>query len=324
MSDAYLGIDIAKRDFHATLLIGEIERRHVFPNNDKGFAQLDAWLINRKVDRVHACMEATGAYAEAVATHLVERGHLVSIVNPARIKGYAQSELSRTKTDAVDAGLIARFCRALKPDAWMAPAPEIRHLQGLVRRLESLTETRQQELNRAQAPGMVDPVAHSIAALVAHLSEQIDALQRQIREHIDRHPTLRQQRDLLASIPGIGHKTVASILGELPDINQFASAKQVAAYAGLSVAQHRSGTSIRGRARLSKRGNHQLRKALFFPAMVAMRCNPIIHAFALRLRAAGKREMVILGAAMRKLLHLVFGVLRSGKPFNANYDTILA
>ena len=129
---------------------------------------------------------------------------------------------------------------------------------------------------------------------------------------------------MLASIPGIGHKTVASILGELPDINQFASAKQVAAYAGLSVAQHRSGTSIRGRARLSKRGNHQLRKALFFPAMVAMRCNPIIHAFALRLRAAGKREMVILGAAMRKLLHLVFGVLRSGKPFNANYDTILA
>ena len=324
MSDAYLGIDIAKRDFHATLLIGEIERRHVFPNNDKGFAQLDAWLINRKVDRVHACMEATGAYAEAVATHLVERGHLVSIVNPARIKGYAQSELSRTKTDAVDAALIARFCRALKPDAWVPPAPEIRHLQGLVRRLESLTETRQQELNRAQAPGMVDPVAHSIAALVAHLSEQIDALQRQIREHIDRHPTLRQQRDLLASIPGIGHKTVASILGELPDINQFASAKQVAAYAGLSVAQHRSGTSIRGRARLSKRGNHQLRKALFFPAMVAMRCNPIIHAFALRLRAAGKREMVILGAAMRKLLHLVFGVLRSGKPFNANHDTALA
>src|SRR5438552_15176103 len=190
MSDAYHGIDIAKRDFHATLLIGEIERRHVFPNNDKGFAQLDAWLISRKVDRVHACMEATGAYAEAVATHLVERGNLVSNVNPARIKGYAQSQLSRTKTDAVDAGLIARFCRALKPDAWMAHAPEIRHLQGLVRRLESLNETRQQELNRAQAPGMFDPVAHSISSLVAHLSEQIDAMQHIIREHSDRHTTL--------------------------------------------------------------------------------------------------------------------------------------
>jgi transposase len=324
MPDGYLGIDVAKANVHAVLIVDEIERKHSFANNDKGFAQLDGWLAHRKVGHVHACMEATGAYAEALAAHLADRGHTVSVVNPARIKGYAQSELTRTKTDPVDAALIARFCKALRPTAWLPPAPEVRELQGLVRRLESLTQTRQQERNRAQMPGVVAPVADSIAALITHLDQQIAALESQIRSHIDRHPKLRQQRDLLESIPGIGAKTTASLLGELPDLTRFTSVKQVAAYAGLSVQQHLSGSSIHGKPRLSKRGNAKLRKALFYPAMVAIRFNPLIREFAQRLRAAGKREKAILGAAMRKLLHIVYGVLRTGRPFNPQRQPITA
>jgi transposase len=321
---AYLGIDIAKANFHAVLLVDDVARKHSFPNSARGFAQLDHWLAHRAVTHVHACMEATGAYAEALAAHLSDAGHVVSIVNPARVKGYAQSEGARSKTDAVDAALIARFCKALRPPAWLPPAPELRVLQGLVRRLESLQQTRLQEHNRAQTPGVVPAVADSIAALIAHLDQQIADLELQIRSFIDQHPGLRDQHALLVSIPGVGAKTAAHLLGELPDVTRFASAKAVAAYAGLSVAHYTSGTSVARKPHLSKRGNAKLRTALFYPAMVAVRYNPILRSFAARLRAAGKRKMQILGAAMRKLLHIVYGVLKSRTPFNPNHITLPA
>jgi transposase len=318
--DAILGIDIAKESFHAALLEHDAGRSKSFPNNAKGFAQLHAWLRNRKVERVHACLEATGAYGEALAIELCDRGHVVSIVNPARVKGFAQSELVRNKTDAVDAGVIARFCKALSPEPWVAPAPEIRALQSLTRRLASLIDARRQELNRAGVPGIVPLVADSISAHVAHLDEQISALEAQIHDHIDQFPSLRQQRELLLTIPGIGEKTAARLLGELPNVEQFANAKQVSAFAGLAPQLRRSGSSVNGKTRLSKKGNAQLRKALYFPAIVALTYNPIMVRFAGRLKAAGKTNMAILGAVMRKLLHIAYGILKSGKPFDPNYQ----
>src|SRR5579863_1432275 len=204
MPDAILGIDIAKANFHAVLLHDGGEHSRSFPNNAKGFTQVVHWLHNRKVRHVHACLESTGAYGDALAIALHEAGHVVSIVNPARVKGFAQSELARNKTDALDAGVIARFCKALVPPSWTPPSPEIRALQALTRRLSSLIDARAQELTRAETPGMVGPVAASIRAHIEHLNGQIHALQTQISDHIDQHPSLREQRDLLASIPGLG------------------------------------------------------------------------------------------------------------------------
>lgn len=316
MQHAFLGIDIAKDNFHVVVIDGDVERSNSFPNNAKGLAQLDKWLRNRKLTQVHACLEATGSYGEAVATHLHDGGHRVSIVNPARIKGFAQSELVRNKTDGVDAGVIARFCKAHSPEPWTPPAPEIRALQSLTRRLSSLIEARQQEVNRVQVPGTVDAVVVSIQAHVEHLDAQIIALEQQIRDHIDRHPLLRERHDLLTSIPGIASKTAVRILGELPGVEQFASAKQVSAFAGLSPQQHQSGKSVRGKTRLSKKGNPRLRSALYFPAVSAIKHNPLIKAFADRLRSAGKSNMVIIGAVMRKLLHIAYGILKTGQPFN--------
>jgi transposase len=314
--DAILGIDISKKNFHATLLQGDAQRGKAFPNNAKGFEQLFAWLRNRQVHCVHACLEATGSYGDALATALHDHGHVVSVVNPARIKGFAQSEMSRNKTDAVDAGVIARFCKALSPSAWVPPSPEIRALQSLSRRLASLEAARQQELNRAGVPGIVAAVAASINAHIAHLDEQIKDLEKRIREHIDQHPGIRQQRDLLLSIPGIGEKTAERLLGELPDVEHFSSAKQVSAFAGLTPQHRQSGSSVKGRSRISKRGNAELRKALFFPALSALQHNPLIICFAQRLRTAGKTRMVIVAAAMRKLLHIAYGILKSGRPFD--------
>lgn len=140
-----------------------------------------------------------------------------------------------------------------------------------------------------------------------------------IQDHINQHPDLKRDADLLRSIPGIGSKTAATLLGEIGDIQQFAHAPQLAAYAGLTPRQHQSGTSIHRPAHLCKTGNAAFRKALYFPALRALRYNPIIRALRERLAQAGKRPRQIVGAAMRKLLHLVFGVLKSGRPFDPCY-----
>lgn len=324
MPDAILGIDIAKANFHAVLLQDGHEHSYSFPNNAKGFTQLARWLRNRTVTQVHACLEATGAYSEALAHALHEAGHVVSVVNPARVKGFAQSELARNKTDALDAGVIARFCKAMVPKPWTPPSPEVRALQALTRRLSSLIDARAQERTRAETPGIVDAVADSIRAHIAHLDGQIRELEAQITDHIDRHPTLRAQRELLASIPGIGAATSARFIGEVPDIAKFESAKQLSAFIGLSPRQFQSGSSICRRAHLSKCGNARLRKDLYFPAIAAIRFNPILRAFAQRLRDAGKSKMLIIGAVMRKLVHIAYGVLKHRRPFDPNFYTVTA
>ena len=324
MSDAIVGIDIAKANFHAALIDDAGEHARSFPNNAKGFAQLERWLRNRKVSHVHACLEATGAYGDALAIALYEAGHIVSVVNPARVKGFAQSELARNKTDALDAGVIARFCKAMAPPPWTPPSPEIRALQALTRRLSSLIDARAQEYTRAETPGIVEVVTDSIRAHIDHLDGQIRELEAQLTDHIERHPTLREQRELLASIPGIGTATSARFIGEVPDVTKFASAKQLSAFIGLSPQQVQSGSSVRRKARLSKRGNARLRKDLYFPAIAAIRFNPIVRRFAERLRAAGKSKMLIIGAVMRKLVHIAYGVLKHRRPFDPNFNTVPA
>jgi transposase len=149
-------------------------------------------------------MEATGAYGEALALHLHAAGHTVSVVNPAAVKAFAQSRLSRTKTDKVDAELIARFCLAQRPPAWSPPAPEVRELQALARRLEALVEMRVAEENRPAAGVAVEVVRRSVAEHVAYLNEQIRRTEGLIRRHVDSHPTLKRQSALLDSIPGVG------------------------------------------------------------------------------------------------------------------------
>src|SRR5678810_1455220 len=169
-----LGIDIAKQKFNVCLRFAHDKLKHkVFTNNQAGFTQLHRWLQQHAGARVHACLEATGAYGEALAFYLHEQGHLVSIVNPAAVKAFAASCLSRTKTDRVDAELIARFCLAQQPPAWEPARPEVRELQALVRRLASLIEMRVAEENRLAAGPTVPEVHRSLEESLAHLQAQI-------------------------------------------------------------------------------------------------------------------------------------------------------
>jgi transposase len=317
-----LGIDISKDSFHVELSLHEKLRHRKFANRQQGFDELRSWLTKHEVMQVHACLEATGPYSEELALYLHRQGHTVSVVNPAQIKAFGQSELLRNKDDRPDAGLIRRYCEKQRPAAWTPAPTQVRELQALTRHLENLHQTRQQQLNRLEA-SKTKGVVKSLRKLVAYLDAEIARTEKQIADHVDKHSELKQQCRLLESIPGIGQRTAAKLLAEIGDISQYKSARQVAAYAGLTPRNNRSGT-IRGRTRLSKIGNAKVRKALFLPAMVAKQFNPIVRNFCQRLMRNGKNRMEVIGAAMRKLLHIAFGVLKSGKPFDPEHELLLS
>src|SRR5579859_290158 len=316
---AWLGIDVAKDTFEACLLLEKRSAHGTFANTPAGFAKLDHWLKKRQVGPVHACLEATGRYSEGLAEHLHAAGHTVSVINPARLKAFGQATLVRTKTDQTDGWLLAEFCRRQQPEPWQPPAPEKQALRALVRRRESLLQLRQQEANRL-SDGEEDPlVVASLQAVVAVLDEQLAQVAQAMTKHLAAQAELQQQVALVDSIPGIGPTTAAALLSEI-DCSAYPSARQLVSQAGLNPRQRQSGTSVHGKPRLSKQGASQLRHILYFPAIVAMRHNPVVHTFAERLAERGKAKMVIVCACMRKLLHLVYGVLKSGRPFDPDYS----
>jgi len=320
MTATILGIDVSKASLDVVLLVpGQNAQATTYDNTLAGFKQLGKWLRNHKAKQVHACLEATGAYGDDVAQYLYDAGHTVSVVNPARIKAYAASQLQRNKTDRLDAALIADFCLTQQPPAWTPPDPAWRELRALARHLMDLKDMRQQERNRLAAGVTSATVRHTLVAHIAFIQQQIDDLEQYIRDHIDHHPDLKRQRDLLESIPGIGDLTAALLVAELADLRRFEHVEQVVAFAGLNPRQRQSGSSVRGQAHLSKMGNPSVRRLLYFPAISARRCNPLIASWCDQLAARGKTKMQVIGAAMRKLLVLAYGVLKSGQPFDPEF-----
>lgn len=316
---AFVGIDVAK-DSRAVALLGpRTPRKTSLPNTPAGDARLIQWLAHQHVADVLVCLEATGTYSDDVAQALHEADYRVAVVNPARIAAYAKSHLARNKTDAADAVLIARFAQAeaatLPP--WTPPDPALRELRALVRHLDALQQQRQAEQNRQAAGGHPTAVATALQEHIRFLDQQIAAGLRQITDHLEGHPDLRTQHELLTSIPGIGTLTAVRILAEAGDLRRFRDARAVAAYAGLRPRQYRSGTSVQRRTRLSKLGNAALRRALYFPAIVAKQHNPVLQVFCARLARRGLAPKALVGAAMRKLLQIAYGVLASGRPFDA-------
>jgi transposase len=310
-----VGIDVAKLKVDVCLrLPSGKSRSRVVVNGKPGFQELVAWLAKHGAQQAHVCMEATGPYWEAIAEHLSDAGYAVSVVNPAQIKAYGSALGVRSKTDAADAKLIAQFCAAQPPALWQAPPAAVRVLKALVARRDALVELQIQEGNRLQVAH--DSVRPSIQSVLDLLAQQIREIEQRIRQHIDDDPTLKSQRELLDSVPGLGDATIPVLLSKFGGPLRFAGTKQAVAFAGLDVRHHESGTSVRGRPRMSKRGDGRLRRALYMPALVSMRLTPWGRAFASRLTAAGKPKMVILGALMRKLVEIAYGVLRSGKPFD--------
>lgn len=316
MIQVVIGVDIAKAKFDVARLADGKYRHQQFDNNPAGFALFIAWMASFGDASPAICMEATGAYSIPLAEHLVEQGFRVSVVNPAKVAAFAKSELSRVKTDKADAKLIARYALAMQPSPWTPPPRDIRALQALLRRVEHLLEMQQMEKNRLNT---ADPaVADSIQSVLATLEQELNTTRDKIRQHIDDHPDLKRRQDLLESIPGVGAATAAWLLTVLSEHYGFTAAKQAVAHAGLAPRLRQSGQWA-GKTRLSKTGDPLVRKALYMPILSALTFNPVIRAFGQRLKARGKHGMAINCAAMRKLIHIAFAILKSGKPFDPNF-----
>ena len=314
MSEEALGIDVSKQKLDCALTRGAKFRSKRFENTEAGYAELVEWLKKQGAGTVSVCLEATNVYGEGVAEYLSDRGHRVSIVNPALIKAYAQALGVRGKTDALDAKVIAQFARSQQPPAWVPPSPAERRLRALVRRHHALVQMHSQEKVRSQtAETGVKP---SLTAHLTWLEDEMERIEKAIRKTLDDDSDLRGKRDLLDSIPGLGERTIAVLLSYGLAGSRFDTARQFVAFAGLNPQPHESGSSVRRPTRLSKVGHAFLRRALYMPAVVAVSKTAWGRRFRDRLRARGKAPKLIIGAMMRKLAQVAFGVLKSGKPFD--------
>lgn len=313
-----VGIDIAKHTFDiATLQAnGKHRTKAKLANDGAGFEVLRQWLLKHAEPQAWIVMEATGIYHQSLAEWLYERGYQVCVLNPAQVAYYARSQLQRVKTDKVDAKLIADYGYRHQDELriWKPDPPAIRKLKALVHRLKDLQELEQIEQNRLDVAK--DPqVTESIESVLTHIREQIDETLKAIRTHMDDDDDLKGKRELLKSIDGVADRTAALLLAELGDIQRFDSSRAVTAFAGLNPRLQESG-KLKGHVRISRMGSARLRAGLYMPAIVAMTYNPAIQEMAQRMRANGKAGKQIVCAAMRKLLCIAYGVLKSGNPFN--------
>lgn len=319
----YLGVDVSKAKLDCLLLdstTGKVKSKSI-QNTNAGFKQLIEWLAEKKAPNAHVIMEPTGVYHDPAALALTDAGLTLSLVNPAQLRQFAQGLGVKSKTDKADSSVLARYGETLKPEAWQPPSKSARHLKALLARRDAVADDLQREQNRQEAIEFAispDEVKQSIIQSISFLKAELKRLEETINEHIDSDPDLRGKKTLLETIPGVGER-VSSNLTALFAAKTFNSAEQLAAYLGLVPTHWESGTSVRGRPRLSKAGPAHLRKLLYLPAVVARKHNPHLKAFGDRLLAKGKTKMAVIGACMRKLAHLCFGVVHTGRPYNPNY-----
>lgn len=307
------GVDVSARWFDVAR--GTEVRR--FANTPPGIAACLGW-VGGFGQPVRIGMEATGTYHQPLATALHAAGHTVFVCNPLSLARYREAVLTRTKTDATDARRIARFCETHALVPWRPASPAHQRLHALVATRQALLRQLQQLRNRQGAAGYTACealVAELQAPVEAVLTAQVDRVDRELAQLTAAETPLGAQLRALVSIPGLGRTTAAIILASLP-VERLATRRQVAAYAGLCPRERASGSSVRGRSRTGPLGPASLRKALYLPAVVAMRANPALRAFAERLRTTGKCPKVVIVAVMRKLLELAWTLLRSGQPFS--------
>ena len=315
MNRIIIGIDISKHKFDAAYMTVERKwQRGTFENTSEGFKIFFKWLATKNIEKCHGVMEATGRYGEDLANFLYVCGCEVSVVNPAQIKYYGRSLLKRTKTDKIDSQLIAEFAQRHELSEWKPLSPSFQSLKDQTRCLEAFKRDATQTSNRLEyAKDSV--VRKMLEERLEHIKKQVDKLTLSLKKLAKEDSLITHKMALLMSIPGIGETTALGLLGELPDLSTFKCAKQLAAFAGLNPSIKTSGISVKGKEIISKTGCKELRKILFFPAMSVMRSPSPLKVFVERLREKGKKGKVIVTAVMRKMLHIVFGVLKTQTTF---------
>jgi len=317
----FLGIDVGKKDLFCHLITQDSPVSQRYENSPAGIASLIQWLASTIGNAPGmACLEQTGIYGKAVTKALASREKLeVFVVNPQRIKAYSQRKLRRNKSDSADAKLIAQFIQAEHPELhpWSTQSADREQITELSRYAESLTKDSARLKVRCESTSDKS-ILRSLKRRISLQEKEVKELRKTISQLIKNNPALNAQKLLLESIPGIGQVCSQTLIAELPDLSQFKDARQLAAWAGLTPKHFVSGTSGRTRTPITKIGSAIIRRNLFMPAMTSRVHNPILKDFGDRLQENGKTPKQVIVAIMRKLLHIIYGVLKSGQPFNPN------
>jgi transposase len=320
----YFGIDVS-RDRLDCAAINELGERSArprsFANDADGVRSLIIWVLAHDPGQARqVVMEATAAYHELAATRLHFAGVVVAVVNAAKVRSLARGLGMLSKTDLIDALVLAQYARLAQPRSWQPADLPLQQFNAMLMRLDALEANLRRELNRldqAELRATSTYVMDSLNETIAFLRRQCTAMRRAISAHVRTNETLKVTVERLRTIPAIGEKS-ANRMAALLGTNAFTSAKQAAAFLGLIPVKTESGVSVKGRTRLSKAGNPRIRASLYMAAIVAKRINPDVKALYDRLTAAGKTKMSALGACMRKLVHLCYGVTKSGRDYVPN------
>jgi transposase len=327
---AILGIDVSKNKLDLHLIPDEavLERkrgsgsqslakaaRHTFSNSAVGLQKLLAWIERKGIEQAHVCLEPTSTYHELAFETLSDHGHWVSVTNARLIRSFAHAMNLINKTDGIDACVIAEFCRNRRPARSMPLTEAGRSLRELSRRRTALVQHEQKERNRLETTRTTLCIA-SLKRSIKALTKEREKIEAALHQLIQQNDELRTQSEQYQSIKGIGKVVSATILAELHDLPQFESAKQAVAYVGLAPRKHESGSSLHRSGGISKRGNSRLRAVLYMAALNGMKTDPVLKAFADRLRNSveKKKPKVIVVAVMRKMVHLLYGIAKSGHP----------
>ena len=314
-----LGLDVSKRTVDACLLFedGSKTTRQI-SNTTHGFKELLAWVNDFDKGQLHGCLEPTGKYSRPLAFALHDAGIRISQVNSYAVKNHGRSKKFRSKTDRIDAFLLADYCLKHNPPVWTPPERSQTVLRELQHRLTNIDEQIRQEENRLEAGCESELVRDDIEDSLGRLYVRRKRLEEAAKELARTDMRLAQNYAILRSIIGIGDESSIRLLS-LVRFEEFNYGRQVANFAGLAPAKFESGSSIKYSPRISKVGSSELRAGLYFPAMVAMQHNPQLRAFADRLRARNKPPKVIICAVMRKLLVLASTLIRKQEMYNPEY-----
>jgi transposase len=316
MNPPTLGLDLAQATFVAALYLPPQTLQQSFTNSPTGFRKLGQWLHQHFAGGLRVGLESTSTYGEKLAEWLHAHGHTVCLLNPERVACYAKAIGQRNKTDPADAGTIARFvARHEDLTVWTPPPPEQKSLRSLTRARHQLTALATAVSNQLKTAGAEG--AKHLGQVLQTIRTQLKALAKDILAHLRAHPVLQEQVRRLTTFTGVGFVTAAVLIAELPPVTAQTDPRTLCAWAGLTPKRSQSGPR-EGRSHLSRKGNAYVRQALYMPALVAKRFNPLLHAFAQDLASRGKTNRSILGALSHKMLRILVGMLRTNTDFDAH------
>jgi transposase len=322
----YIGVDVGQEELWVAI---EGVKVHSFRHTVSGIKSMWEWVRNNRAEGVlHFCMEATGVYSLKLATGLsIYPDTQVSIVNPAQISSFAKALLRRSKTDRVDAQVILAFAQSQHPQVWEPPPQVLQQLYELVVQLEALKATQRQWANRkhtqAYTPNLPSIVSKTTKALQKSLEKKIAQVKKAILTLCEADPFLKAQMKLLCTIPGIKEQSASRLLAYGKTALTNYSAKALTAHSGLAPSHKQSGTSLKAKSHLAKLGDKRLRGALYMPALVGIRYNPILQQYYQKLVAKGKPKMLALVACMKKLLLIIRAILINQTTFNPNIHAFI-